>query len=167
MALPPCSQSMLLIITSLQLSPSHPFSPTPFFLTVSTPKLPTMSLASGGEQRGTFPLSLSSSSSSFTSYCASSPSPSFKTRCESCDDIQNASDRCRSLQASAGASRSISGPWCISDGSVSKLTMSWQERLFEHIDTPSARSRGSIDPERGGEDENTWLDLKTIDLLWW
>lgn len=51
-------------------------------------------------------------------------------------------------------------PWCISDGSLLKLTMSWQQGLFENIDTPAARSRGNIDSEKGYK--NTWLNLKLL-----
>lgn len=42
---------------------------------------------------------------------------------ESCDDIQKGFSRYRSLWIPAGASLSISGPWCTSDGSLLTLAV--------------------------------------------
>lgn len=57
------------------------------------------------------------------------------------------------------------GRWWISDGCLLKMTTSRQEGLFEHVDTPSTRSKVSIDPGSRDDCEITWPNSK--ELICW
>lgn len=57
------------------------------------------------------------------------------------------------------------GRWWISDGCLLKMTTSRQEGLFEHVDTPSTRSKVSIDPGSRDDCESTWPNSK--ELICW